>query len=337
MGALFLLNLLSVNAQVTGTATVAATSDATAIGVQNGAISPNLGGERSTFVGFQAGQNNISKDLGSDNTFVGHQSGRATNTGTGNTFLGSHSGISNQGGVYNVFLGLNAGYSNISGGNNVITGFAAGSALNSWGNSIYGTFAGQNTTGDGNVLIGNAAGRNSLSGNVMIGSFAGENAAVSNQLFIDNNNTSTPLIWGDFALDARQLKLNGRVGIGAVTTFPTTAGTVNVSNYRLFVTGGILTDEVRVNLSANGTWADYVFNKDYNLKSLSEVEKFINENGHLPNVPSAKQVKEEGIELGNMSKIQQEKIEELTLYLIQQNKEIEELKAQVKLLLERKN
>ncbi|TDP61970.1 hypothetical protein [Flavobacterium dankookense] len=132
---------------------------------------------------------------------------------------------------------------------------------------------------------------------------------------------------------------NGRVGIGDFTVFPTTSGGVDVSNYKLFVKGGILAEEVRVST----TWADYVFLKDYKLKSLKEVEQFINDNGHLPNVPSAKQVKEEGIELGEMAKIQQEKIEELTLYIIEQNKvnekqtqEIEELKQLVKDLIAKK-
>lgn len=121
----------------------------------------------------------------------------------------------------------------------------------------------------------------------------------------------------------------GKVGIGIEETpIPITASGVDVSNYRLFVKGGILTEEVRVSLA--NTWADYVFKDNYVLKPLNEVESFINDNGHLPNVPSAKQVKEEGIELGEMTKIQQEKIEELTLYLIEQNKEIEKLKTQSK-------
>lgn len=62
----------------------------------------------------------------------------------------------------------------------------------------------------------------------------------------------------------------------------------------------------------------------------------IKENGHLQNVPSGKEITEKGLALGEMAKIQQEKIEELTLYLIQQNKEIEELKVQLKYLLEGK-
>ncbi len=124
----------------------------------------------------------------------------------------------------------------------------------------------------------------------------------------------------------------GKILIGTETA-PIAVGSDNVSAYKLFVKGGILTEEVRVRLSSD--WADYVFNKNYQLKPLKEVEKFINRNGHLPNVPSAKEIKENGLELGNIVTIQQEKIEELTLYAIQQQKEIEELKALVKKLLDK--
>ncbi|WP_395076196.1 hypothetical protein [Flavobacterium sp.] len=137
-----------------------------------------------------------------------------------------------------------------------------------------------------------------------------------------------------------KVKSNGKVGIGTFNTFPTTAGSISLSNYKLFVQGGILTEEVRISLQS--TWADYVFNKDYKLTPLNKVEDFIQKNGHLQNVPSAKEVKENGIELGEMAKIQQEKIEELTLYIIEQNKtnekqtkEIEELKVLVKTLIEK--
>ncbi|OGS73311.1 MAG: hypothetical protein A3G95_06460 [Flavobacteria bacterium RIFCSPLOWO2_12_FULL_31_7] len=101
--------------------------------------------------------------------------------------------------------------------------------------------------------------------------------------------------------------------------------------YRLSVKGAIRAHEVKVYT----TWADYVFKEDYKLPSLKEVEDYIKLNGHLINVPSAAQVEKEGIKVGEMTKIQQEKIEELTLYIIQQNKDIEELKNQVKALIEK--
>lgn len=130
--------------------------------------------------------------------------------------------------------------------------------------------------------------------------------------------------------DAMKIQTYGKVGIGVITAFPNNS---LYSNYRLSVTGGILTGEVRVALSTNRTWADYVFAKDYKLLTIKELEQFIAKNNRLPNVPSAKQVKEEGINVGDMARIQQEKIEELTLYLIQQNKEIMELKNQMKILM----
>ena len=115
---------------------------------------------------------------------------------------------------------------------------------------------------------------------------------------------------------------NGKVFIGNVTTTP--------GNYSLYVEKGILTEMVRVALKNSAQWADYVFHKDYKLKSLKEVEDFIQENNHLPNVPSSEEiVKDGGIDVSSMMAKQMEKIEELTLYIIEQNKKLEKLQAQV--------
>ncbi|MCX6288142.1 MAG: hypothetical protein NTY96_13635 [Bacteroidetes bacterium] len=114
---------------------------------------------------------------------------------------------------------------------------------------------------------------------------------------------------------------DGRVGIGA----PPLAG-----SHTLYVVGGITTVEVTVKLQQN--WSDYVFNKNYCLKPLSDLEKFIKDNKHLPDVPTAENVKEKGIELGEMNTILLKKIEELTLYVIDQNKKIEALQNQINIL-----
>lgn len=82
--------------------------------------------------------------------------------------------------------------------------------------------------------------------------------------------------------------------------------------------------EVRI-----GSFPDYVFEKNYPLMPLSELEAYINKNKHLPNVPSAKEVEENGANVGNLVKVQMEKIEELTLYLIELKKENEEIKKQL--------
>lgn len=127
-------------------------------------------------------------------------------------------------------------------------------------------------------------------------------------------------------------KIEGNILTDANIGIGTSSFTDGTDTYRLSVKGKVRAEEIKV----YNTWADYVFEEDYKLRSLEEVETFIKENKHLPNVPSAQKITDNGLELGEMAKIQQEKIEELTLYLIEQNKEIEELKAQMKVLLEKK-
>lgn len=80
-------------------------------------------------------------------------------------------------------------------------------------------------------------------------------------------------------------------------------------------------------VDADPNWPDYVFEKDYSLLSLNETEKFILENGHLPGIPSVQTIQETGIDLGEMNRLLLEKIEELTLHVIQQQKEIDNLKT----------
>ncbi|MBO4984404.1 MAG: hypothetical protein J6C87_02025 [Bacteroides sp.] len=96
------------------------------------------------------------------------------------------------------------------------------------------------------------------------------------------------------------------------------------NKYSLFVKGGVLAEDLAI--APTTAWADYVFDKNYELKTLSEVEAFIEENKHLPDVPSADEVAEKGYSQREINKILLQKIEELTLYTIQQQKEIEELR-----------
>jgi hypothetical protein len=95
----------------------------------------------------------------------------------------------------------------------------------------------------------------------------------------------------------------------------------------LTVNGKAVTKEVIV---TQQLWADYVFSKDYKLNSLTELELYIKETKHLPNIPSEKEIIEQGLNVGEMQKLQMEKIEELTLYIIQLKKELEEIKKQFK-------
>lgn len=82
-----------------------------------------------------------------------------------------------------------------------------------------------------------------------------------------------------------------------------------------------------ININAGINWCDYVFADDYKLMSLGKLEQYIKTYKHLPEVPSELEVKENGIAVTEMLQIQMKKIEELTLYTIQQQKEIEELRA----------
>ena len=97
--------------------------------------------------------------------------------------------------------------------------------------------------------------------------------------------------------------------------------------YKLVVDGKILSEEVRVQNSLD--WPDYVFSEQYELTSLEEVEAFITKNKHLPSIPSAAEVEKEGIVLGEMQTLLLKQVEELTLHIIRQQKEINLLKKQI--------
>nr|WP_298925355.1 hypothetical protein [uncultured Allomuricauda sp.] len=117
---------------------------------------------------------------------------------------------------------------------------------------------------------------------------------------------------------------SGNVGIG-IATVP--------AGYSLAVVGSIITEGVTVKLQSDG-WPDFVFEKDYLLPSLKSIENYIQKNGHLPNIPSASEIGKNGIHLGEMDAKLLQKIEELTLYTIQQQKEIDSLKNASQALIE---
>lgn len=116
----------------------------------------------------------------------------------------------------------------------------------------------------------------------------------------------------------------------AAGNFKTPVGfgtTVVPAGYQVAVNGSILTTSVEV--SEYNNWPDYVFEKHYKLLSLTQIKDYINKNGHLPNIPSANEVKENGYNLSEMDAMLLEKIEELTLYLIDLKEENEELRKEI--------
>ncbi len=108
---------------------------------------------------------------------------------------------------------------------------------------------------------------------------------------------------------------------------------INQDVFRVRGTGMVQAKSVMVSLSV---WSDFVFDDSYKLMSLKELEKYVEKNNHLPNIPSETEVKKNGIDLGEMDAKLLQKIEELTLYLIEQQKEIDELKSQLNKLSDKK-
>lgn len=348
------------------------------------AMNNNTSGLRNSVLGYNALSSNTT---GYDNVAIGHESLKLNETGYYNTALGSDALFSLTSGYRNIAIGKSALYSLASDYYNIAIGAAA-------------MFS--RTSGSGNIAIGYQSGYSNIIGthNVFIGYQSGYSETGSNKLYIDNSNTTDPLIYGEFDNDI--LSFIGDVGINTKTpvgrlhvhddassnTFmyitPATtssgdsssiflgedhdasygmywmydgsgnqmelygksSGTIYgphlvvdrndgdvaigetfASGYKLSVDGKVICEELRVNLTED--WPDYVFKPDYNLLPLDKLESFVDENGHLPNIPSSEEMDDSGLEVGEMQRLMMEKIEELTLYVIQQQKEIDELKSQL--------
>lgn len=301
----------------------------------------NTSGKYNVSIGYESSSSNTT---GNYNSILGSFSGRNNKTGNNNSFLGSYSGFNNTIGKSNTAIGSHAGYSNKSGEYNTYLGSRSGFQNTGSRNVFIGYRAGAKETGSNKLYIANSNTQHPL----IYGDFSKKELVINGALTIkdgsqgdgyvltsDANGNAT---WAkpaeaevnDWTVidDNMYSKVAGKVGIGT-SSFPNLVGDVDVSNYKLFVKGGILSEEVRVHT----TWADYVFHDNYTLKSLEEVENYIHKNKHLPNIPSAKTIENEGVEIGNITRLQQEKIEELTLYTIQQQKEIDQLKKLVNQLI----
>jgi hypothetical protein len=151
-------------------------------------------------------------------------------------------------------------------------------------------------------------------GKVLSVDLNGDIILVKDSLGISSNATVTSP-WQSIANNRIQNTNTGAVVIGGLNTSNLPG------NYKLFVKSGILTEEVRIAAEGSLEWADYVFAKSYKLRPLKEVERYIKENSHLPGVPSASEVAKNGVNVAEIEAKLLEKIEELTLYMIEMKKE----------------
>ncbi len=260
-------------------------------------------------LGYAALQNNnaLNPTVGITGYNIGIGSLALTNatTATANVGLGFQALRDCQSCYYNLAIGTSALAGLTTGNSNVAIGTTAMASNNGTNNVAIGFQAGFSNTG-------------TASGNTFIGYQAGYSETASNKLYISNSNTATPLVYGDFATKY--------LAVGEVAAADRAAA--NSGGYRLLVKGGMITEKIKVAVAGTADWADYVFEPTYKLMSLDKVESFIKENKHLPNVPSAEDMSKNGLDVTQTSAKLMEKIEELTLYIIEMNKEIKALKEE---------
>jgi trimeric autotransporter adhesin len=330
----------------------------------------NTSGDYNVFFGTSSGYSNT---VGASNIFFGSYAGRSNINGNNNLFFATSAGYNNVSGSDNVFLGQSSGIANTTGSSNICIGTTAGN-LNTTGS--FNTYIGNASGGIATISNATAIGANAtatLSNTVVLGNAAttitgaGLGAGLSGLKFanLTSGSAATP-VGGNKVLSVD--------GSGNVVLVALTSGTINsvggptgpvaektwkdedgylynnstngvvingtgFDGNSLIVKGGVLSKEVSVKVEGAESWPDYVFKPSYKRLTLDEVEKFININGHLPNVASAAEMAKTGNNLGQTDVKLMEKVEELTLYLLEmkkaneaQNAEIQNLKKQVKSL-----
>jgi trimeric autotransporter adhesin len=323
------------------------TGDGNMFGGYNAGLSNTTGG-RNVFFGTYSGTNNT---IGEDNFFLGYNSGAGNISGSFNCYLGTQAGNTATGN-YNTFIGYAAGAGVATGTQNTYVGYGANGSAGLV-NAVaigYGATATANST----VVLGEAA--TTITGK-------GLSAGNSGLRFANLNSTSAATAIGGSkvltvdasgnvilaTLNAGTLNSIGSNGPVAESTWKNQDGylynnstngvVINGSGLEgnaLIVKGGVLSKEVNVKIDGSDSWPDYVFKPNYKRMTLEEVERFININGHLPNVPSATEMAQTGNNLGKTDIKLLEKVEELTLYLLEMKKandaqsaEIQSLKNQM--------
>jgi len=315
----------------------------------------------SSYFGYETGANS----LGLGNTLIGHRSGFVNKSGTLNSFLGMYSGYNTEGSK-NTSIGANSGYTNTTGSYNTYIGYSAGNNNSTGqGNVMLGHKAGYYETLSDKLYIDNSGTRAPL----IYGDFKEDEVTVNGNFILPDgyiNQTGNFYLGGNAETEEGMRLFGGRINNGQLSGGFIDAATDNLNegirfrlglmndkieermiikadgkvriggshvttpgDYKLYVQTGILTEKVKVANVNDSDWADFVFDKDYQLNSTTEVEQFIKTNKHLPNVPSAKEVSENGVDMVEMDATLLRQIEELWLHVIELKKENEELKRKI--------
>jgi hypothetical protein len=297
-----------------------------------------------------------------NNTVYGHDAFSKFGLGDLNTAIGTQVLYHNMNGTANTGIGNNALFSNIAGHHNMASGEGA----------LFYNLGDYNTANGAQALRGNTEGyENTANGSASLmhnttgfyNTAQGKNALLKNETGSKNTalgaytNTSatdlentTAIGYGALVTESNTIQLGDSnvtkiiAGVGTNTTMYT--GRIVVSNvttpvaikpgYTMFVEQGILAEHVRIAVKGTVNWSDYVFADGYSLKTLPEVEAYIHKNKHLPGIPSAEEMVEIGNDLGATDAKLLEKIEELTLYMIDMNKNMIEMNKKMTKL-EREN
>ncbi len=279
---------------------------------------------------------------------VGKGSGQNTTTGNQNVFLGSYSGYNNTEGSNNTVVGYQSGFSTLTGSGNVFLGHRVGYNETEsnrlyidnsdtpdpliWGNftdgfeqlRINGTL---NINNNYSLPLDDGA-QNQVLATDGSGTLSWADPTSGSADNMGNHTAGQNIELGDYWLsgdgddEGIYVDDEGNTIIGNVTV-------PELGGYSLYVQTGILTEKIKIAVNGTGEWSDHVFEKDYKLKPLREVEAYITKNKHLPGIPSAEDVVKEGIDVAQMDAKLLEKIEELVLYTIKQERS---LKQQQKLI-----
>jgi hypothetical protein len=307
-------------------------------------------GSKNVFLGTQSGQDNN----GERNVAIGYQSGRSSTTGNHNIYLGNSSGVLNTIGEFNVMVGSVTGGGSVTGTRNVYLGAGAGPVGGDYTRSIAIGFNAK--VGCSNCLVLGGIGADAVKVGIGVNNpsalfhvvaggttatgvrFQGlPNAAGSIfKLYVDANGNvmksstagareGSDLPDGFWSVTPDEHLIN--TNAGGIILGSGIASTPK--GYKLYVAEGILTEKVKVAIQNTDDWSDKVFADTYRLRSLGEVEAFINKNKHLPDVPSAIEVVEKGVDVGKMDALLLQKIEELTLYMIELKKSNEQLRKEL--------